>query len=494
MYGDIQLNNHLILRYGLTKEFFETFRSLKYRGIEIPTVVLRPFHHYIQSFVNNNVTNRKLITTLKTKHQFTTMRDVQLKLARLPLPRVQRNLRTVKHRNTILLPGRLAPFALKSLPKANILFTISDREDQKILKRSLLPRQMRVFNYSKKVATQKIPKKAQKVLLNRMNILLRKMRNHRLFGRPSFKKWLINHIKVAIKNIKILDILIRKEPIKVISARSEIINPGTTLSLLAAKYHLPFVNIPQVLIGDASLIPTRASHYCVWGKNQQDWLIKRGIPPSKITQTGNINFESAKSFKCRNKQQFHNMLSIPENHTVITFASQPFYKQVNSTIVRWIQQTLSSLRNATVLIKPHPNDKTNFKALFRPTTKIIVLSKDHSLYDVLCHTDYLMTVSSNSAIEAAMFKKAIIVLKPKIPYHYNQSYNDYHAHLVKAKAGPVVLNKEDLSKIFKKITYAPYYKQFLMKQTALFLNQTLIPASPSASVAKVMKTLLKKRR
>jgi len=388
----------------------------------------------------------------------------------------------------------MAPFALKSLSKAHILFTISDKEDQKVLKRYTLPSQMKVFNYSQKLTKQKISRHTQNILLNRMNIILRRMRNHRLFSHSSFKKWLITHIKVAIKNIKLLDNLIRKEPIKVISARSEIINPGTTLSLLAAKYNLPFVNIPQVLIGDASLLPTRASHYCVWGNNQQDWLRKRGISPSKIIQTGNINFESANNFKCRSKEHFFKMLSIPQDHTVITFASQPFNKKVQSTIVSWIQQSLSTLRKAIVLIKPHPNDKTDFKALLKPTEKIIVLSKEYSLYDVICHTDYLMTVSSNSAIETAMFNKAIIVLQPSIPYHYDQSHNDYHAHLVKAKAGPVVSKKGDLSKIFMKITNDPYYKQTLLKQSTDFLNQTLISASPSASVAKVMKTLLRKRR
>ncbi|WP_183040914.1 hypothetical protein [Salipaludibacillus neizhouensis] len=47
----------------------------------------------------------------------------------------------------------------------------------------------------------------------------------------------------------------------------------------------------------------------------------------------------------------------------------------------------------------------------------------YKLFDLLKKSDYCMTISSTTAVEAAMFKKGIIVLQPKIPYEFIINYN-----------------------------------------------------------------------
>lgn len=67
MYGDDRLNNHYILRYGLTHEFFQAFHQLTHSDIEIPLTLVRYFHIWIKPFVNAQRTNDQYVQKLQKK-------------------------------------------------------------------------------------------------------------------------------------------------------------------------------------------------------------------------------------------------------------------------------------------------------------------------------------------------------------------------------------------------------------------------------------------
>lgn len=69
---------------------------------------------------------------------------------------------------------------------------------------------------------------------------------------------------------------------------------------------------------------------------------------------------------------------------------------------------------------------------------------------MLSQIDCLMTISSNTAIEAALFAKPLLILQPNIPYHYQLSHNQINAHLAKAQAGEIINNVTDLIQAVKK--------------------------------------------
>ncbi|MBZ5751969.1 hypothetical protein [Metabacillus rhizolycopersici] len=478
MYGEDILNNHYTLRYSLTKEFFETFSSLKYFNIELPLVIIRYFHAYIQEHVNENINNEQYVTSMKKKHSLITMKDAQHTLSRNP--RLEQNLSADPIRKMILMPGIMAPFALKQLARHEVMFMVTNDNDLRTLENVELPKQMQIFQYRQNFINEKVSAIAFKDIESTAIKILNNIKIHPLFKSQEFTTWLFKHLRIAIRIINVLKTLINNYPIKVIVDHVEIVNPGTTLSLLAKQYNLPFFNIPRVLISDRSLIPTRASHHCAWGENYKIWLQKRGIPASKIYETGNINFEYKKYFSPMPKLDFLKSLSIPSHHKIITFTTQPFIESTNLTIIDWIKEAIGPNDPLTLIIRPHPHDKYDYNSLFVNQKNIIVSQIEYNLYDILHNTDIVMTVSSSTSIEAALLGKGIIVLQPPIPYHYEIQNNNFHSHLVRAGAGPVIYDQNGLSATLSKLSKDPEFINIVLSQTQKFLKNTInSPGRPS---------------
>ncbi|WP_028608503.1 hypothetical protein [Paenibacillus harenae] len=493
MFGQERLNAHNIVKYGLTKEFFERFRTLKYNGIELPPTMMRSFHMFIMPYVNRHMTNRSYVSAMRRKHRLATMRNVQSALFRKP--KVTTNLGKVSSRTTILLPAKLVSFALEKLLRYKVVIIVSDANDRKALFGKRLPSNFKIYNYSQAIRRVQVPVKIRDNLKKYISRYMKLNRRHPVFGKSRFGSWFYRQSLSSIKANRVLDHLIRRYPIGIVIDHIEISNPGTTLVLLANKYNLPFINVPQLLIADRSLIPARASHYVVWGKSYKKWMTRRGIAPGKIIIGGNIRFKSGMRKVKMSRPAFLKQYRIPPNHIVVTYTSQPFDRRVNATVLRWIRQTSRLPIPVIFIIKPHPEDSFNYSRYIRENQKIRLLPGNNGLNNVLQNTDLVMTISSNTAIEAAMFKKGIIVLQPTIPYDYDHHNNDFNAHLVHAAAGMVAYNHGDLARHLKSYCVSKQSRIRTAVRSNAFLKQTLnTSVNPSVVLLKVVRKLLKRKR
>ncbi|WP_096439197.1 hypothetical protein [Alteribacter populi] len=492
MYGEETLNNHAILNFSLTKEFFETFSSLKHLQIELPLVLVRYFHSYIRDHVSENQSNQRYVSAIQNKHLLFTMKEVQQTLARSP--KVERNLSAVPHRNMIILPASMVTFAMKQLSQHKVLLMIGRKDDQKYLENIKLPNNIQVFDFYHHLRKEQVPKVEFSDILLRANLILNNNQLNPIFKTDSFKEWLMRHLNIATRIVSTLEKMVRRFPIKVIIDQAEIINPGTALSLLSQKFNLPFIHIPHLLYSDRTLIPTRASHYCAWGKNYKNWLQKRGIPSTSIYETGNISFE----YKARSqisKAKLLQEFNIPSHHKIITYTTQPFQESVNAMIVNWINKALKPEYPITVVVCSHPGDKIDYNNYIKNQKNMIVSPAEYNLYNILTNTDLVMTISSTTSVEAAMLGKGLLVLQPPIPYHYELQNNNFHSHLVRAGAGPPITNANQLSNVFTKMMNASGFLNVLSNQSQSFLRDTIHSSGrPSVLVRRIIVNALKEVR
>ncbi|MFD1436007.1 hypothetical protein ACFQ5F_13990 [Kroppenstedtia eburnea] len=494
MYGQERLNPHYVLRYGWTKEFFEHFSPLQYRNIELPLTLVRNFHVFIRPIVNTHLSDDNFVRHMKKKHQMLTVRNAQQVLQRMP--NVVRDLSKVPGRNTIVMPAIMIQFALEQFPETPVIITISNKRDKIALENKNLPPHFTVFDIYKERKKFELSETEITKLKRVANRLLRKKKQHIVFGQPRFKKWLYKHLIEAQMMVKCLHHLIINRPVGVTVDHVEIVNPGTTLSLLAATYNLPFINVPQVLISDRSLIPTRASHYLIWGENYEKWLLKRGIPSSKISIVGNLKFEYAAKAKTRSREPVRHLLRIPDEHLVVTFTTQPFSfaEQVNKNLIQWIGTASQSLP-LTVIIRAHPYDPFDYCSLLSNQTNIKISPPKIDLHDLFKETDFMLTISSNTAIEAALYKKGILVLQPELPYDYEHHNNDFNAHLARARAGPVIRNSLQLRQEFDALLKNPQHRKQVVEQGQLFLKNTIAQKGPpSVLVRRFIQLLLHEKQ
>lgn len=488
MYGGEKLNNHLILRYGLTKEFFEKFSALQYSGIELPLTMIYDYHFkVIQSLVNKNISNPSYIN--KKNYPFRSMKDIQSLLYRAP--QCSKNLADNPRQKTILLPGRYLPIALNELQNHSVILLISSRKDAETVKNiSILPSNFQVFNLNENIKKAKIPDETLKTILIKANKLINENLNHEVFGTKNFNVMLQKHIIKSIKQIYVLQTLIVKKGVRVILEQSEYISPGNILSLLAHKFNLTFINVQYFLISDVSIVPSRASYYCVWGENTKIWLEGRGISGNHVIPIGSLRFEIQNvPSEMKSRNEIMNMLKINKKDFIITFITQDYSEKVNHTIMNWILKVINSIP-VTVVIKPHRRDKLDYsKYLQNPN--VIIVTPDLHLYDLIKNTDFIMTISSNVAIEGAMYNKGILILQPDIDYDYRYNYNDYYRHLANADAGYIINNDLDLLKTITKLVNNKEDRDNLVRKGQIFLKKTLDhTSSPSFQIKNLIQKIL----
>ncbi|MBM7094956.1 UDP-N-acetylglucosamine 2-epimerase [Bacillus sp. H-16] len=468
MYGDSRLNDYSSLKYGLTRSFFEGYSDLTYKGVEIPTTLIRVFHQYIKVYVDRNYQKKNNIV----KHSMTDMKHVQHALTRSP--KVYKDLSLFPNRKTVVIPASLVSFALENLKKESLILMAINEEEEKMLNSLALPRNFQIYSYRKGITSVRLPRKTVNVIRRKASRIHPKKEINTLFKRETFKYWLNKQIPVAVRIITSLDRLVRKKMIKLFICPVEIINPWTTLGILAKKYNLPFVNMPQVLISDRSLIPTRASHHFAWGRNYKQWLVKRGVPASSVLETGNLNFDNkyhSRSFMTAH--QFADICPVSPDHKIFVFTSQPFTDQTNLHIINWIKRVEKENLPAHFLIRPHPYDHVDYSEFFSGSGNVSISNPRLGLYDLLHHSHFVMTVSSNTAIEGALMNNGIIVLQPDMDYHYEHHNNDFNSFLVKGNAGSVIQSGESLLNVVEDILHNPVFERDLLEKAKKFVGETI---------------------
>ncbi len=331
----------------------------------------------------------------------------------------------------------------------------------------------------------------QKMLLkNQVTQLLSKSPKHYYFSTPLFKQWFITNALHILRWVFILDRLLIKSKPAVMIVQSEASIHGGILGLLSKKYNIPFINMPLLLIGDRTIIPTRADYYFVWGSNQKKWFMERNTKENKIFETGNIKFFCELERSICSKKYFLNELNIPAHHHIFGFTSQPF-PDANGRIEEWINAIPNHLP-VTILVKKHKNDPHEYPIL-NGKPNIRILPPDYALYEFLAHIDCLMTISSNTAIEAALVDKPLLILQPPIPYHYQLNHNQNNAHLVKAQAGEIIESANHLVTSIKKVIINSEYRNELKRKAGKFLSRTLaaVDEAPILTKSKIVEIISK---
>lgn len=469
MYGENKLSEHHRLFYGLSKEFVELFAPLQIDGIELPLVLLRDYHVYIRSLAGSGLENPALLPGIQKRHPLYSFSEVQKALQRMPP--LAEDLSSDRSRKILAITVPFLPFVLERFPDSEVIVILLSGREEDYFPKVRLPRKYRLLKLAEEARSACLNPIAVSEQLKELDLLLGNLFQHPVFGQQQFRLWLRRMIPVAMKNIQTMRRWLIENRIAMIICHTEMKNPGATLALLAAQYNLPFINAPVHLITDQNIIPTRARFYCVWGKNYRTWLQKRGINPSKIICTGNLRFEYEQRQKKMSREIFQSQLKLQQNDLLFAYTTQPLQEEVRKTLLKWIEEALTGLP-ITVLIKKHHNDHLDYHTLVN-SSQIILTPESIKLYDLLPNVDYLMTVSSTTAIEATLLQKGLIVLQPEQPDRFDGNSINYHAHLAKAKAGFIATSPQKLRDILAGICFNKKLRKNLEQFSENFIVNTI---------------------
>ncbi|WP_203289895.1 hypothetical protein [Metabacillus sp. cB07] len=477
MFGENEVNDYHLLKYSLLDDFFKYFSSIIIFGVPLSHCLAGQFLlPHLQPFVDSNLSNRNLLAILRKQNRFLEMSDIHQKLGK------NANVNTVNlktNRKAILLSDEYSSFAYEQLREYDVtLYGVISKP----LPAEKPPNFKHYYfrNVLMKVNNQ-VLNKQQRLLGSQIEEALKLLPAHYYLSSQHFRQWLLKAYKGVIKWVYMLDQLILKTKPSVIICPSEASIFGTILGLLAKKYTIPFINMPLLLIGDQPLIPSRADYYFVWGDNQKKFLQSRNISETKIIKTGNVKFYYERKPADLTKEEFMNTWEIPENHKIIGFTTQPF-PNTNDQIERWIDSVPKSFP-VSFIVKKHRADQHEY-SIIQNNENVKFVPADYPLYEFLHHLDALMTISSNTAVEAALLNKPLLILQPNIPYHYKLSHNKLNSHLVHAEAGEIVNDENSLKENLYQLASDPEFTLNLQKKLQVFLSHSLSAFEDSPAIVK----------
>ncbi|MED3833347.1 CDP-glycerol glycerophosphotransferase family protein [Peribacillus frigoritolerans] len=476
MYGEVEVNDYHLLKYSLLNDFFLYFSSLNIYGLPIAQCLTEQFLSHIQPFIDQTRLNQNVIRKFRKHQKFQTMGDINEKLIsldKISLVTIQKN------KKSILLSDEYYDFAVDQLKEYKVTMYGVIRN----VHHNNLPNQFESFIYRDELlkTNARLVNQQQMVLKSQVEQKFKVSPTHYFFSNTKFQQWFTTACMNSVKWIYLLDQLILKTRPIVIITPVEAGIYGRVLSLLSKKYNIPFINMPLLLVGDRSIIPSRADHYFVWGRNQKNWLLSRKITHNKITETGNVKYYYEMKNSTVSKDSFYKKLNIPNDHCIIAFTTQPF-PNTNNKLEKWIEVIPNNLP-VTILVKKHRNDKYEYPFLTKKEN-VKIIANNYPLYDFLSQIDCLITISSNTAIEAILFDKPLLILQPTIPYHYHLNHNQINAHLANAQAGETIKTATELLRAVRKVIADPNYIDGLKKKGNQFLSETLITVDQAPMLAK----------
>ena len=156
--------------------------------------------------------------------------------------------------------------------------------------------------------------------------------------------------------------------------------------------------------------PTAFAVLCDYAKEE---ILKRGIDPKSVYVTGQPAFDKHPWYLIHTeKEDVCKKLGIDSNKALITFMSQPNAERedVFRTLMEAVKKIGSNRIN--MVVKLHPNEDGKIQQIIMNEMGVndIVLVKNIDARELLAISDFIITVSSTTGLEAAVMGKPLVYI------------------------------------------------------------------------------------
>ncbi|NEW08518.1 hypothetical protein GK047_21195 [Paenibacillus sp. SYP-B3998] len=491
MYGENAINDHMLLRYGYVEDLLTAFESFIYKDIKLPLLMIEAWYRFMRETVDEQLQSTEYVSRKRAECHETTMSDYQKGFQKCV--NRQGSFGYDPERTMVLICGQFIDTALKVLHDKHVLVMLTNGLDAAAIRGKEMPETFVLFDFTAEFLRIRRDKASlREEWLPRIEEIIVKHKEHPLFARNLFKGWMLNQVIESISLLDTADMLLHQYPIGIILDHSELIYPGNALSLLASTYNLPFLYVQNNLVSDVNIIPSWASYYCVWGRYTEDWLIQKGVDPYQVRSIGNLRFEHDEKKARKTKQELLDELKIGEKMSILALTTQPYSESTNGIIMEWLREAIADL-SVVLVIQPHRDDFVSYDKWL--DTRICSMPLGFTLQDLLAVSDFVATISSTTALEAAFYGKPLLVLQPPIPYHFNLNHNDYHKHLAQAEAGLIVRSSLELRGGLLKLLHNEKERAEILYRGSHFLHSSMVVDEllPSQRLYRLVKEIMSRK-
>ena len=173
--------------------------------------------------------------------------------------------------------------------------------------------------------------------------------------------------------------------------------------------------VPTVMVQHGKSNPIQSfeplvNHVAAWGELSKEFLMTRGYDPDNVTVTGSPKFDHLHDLEI-DEDHLRTELGIDDVSDVLMLASQPLSKDVRHTIVTAVCESLESMSDVVLLIRPHPREDgallQDIAAQYDVETAYAPHQDIHHLVELV---DVVTGINSTVLFEASLMDTPAIVL------------------------------------------------------------------------------------
>ena len=233
------------------------------------------------------------------------------------------------------------------------------------------------------------------------------------------------------KNMRIAEKFIRRKKIKAVLLRHDMREFERTVITVAKQQDIPALVVQHGIVAEENFIDFMfADATFIWGDACRDWF-KLKDERKKLFVTGNPRYDVCFNWKPSNQRvEFFNNLKLDPKKTTILFATQAIVKfssyrtdDENEILTKKLLDFFKITPQYQLIVKIHPyEDEKVYKHIFKGYgLSNVRLLTDINIFELIVHSDLLITKNSTTGLEAMIFDKPLITIelakrRDQVPY------------------------------------------------------------------------------
>lgn len=412
----IYLSNY----WTLYKEFVETFSHLKFR--EIPIVLLTNFYQQIDS-------------ELKMK-----MEEENFHL-KINAPKLDQE--------------KIQPYFEKWLEKIRASWMVKPKEGKVLINADYTripeqtymnkfdPGQTLILSRSKGSHIYGIPcenmgkyvevnhEESDKLVKEATN-LFESFTTHLAFGNEFFQQTFIKRIPQIVNTLGMVFNLFEKQEISSIVVGTTEDMQSRALSIVGSSKGIRSVCLQHgILMGEEAFMPVFTNIVGVYGDYEKNWYAKRGLSKERVAELGHPKFDEIFMDTATEKVDLIKKYGLDPNKQTLLVITGP---QLDVLRFEALMEGILNESNFQIIIKPHPWEmgKKKYGMYLELEEKYdslqVYTSRDNHLYELLSHSDGVVSSLSTVALESILFNKPVFIfnfLKSNRHYDYFDILGEY---------------------------------------------------------------------
>ncbi|WP_431801492.1 CDP-glycerol glycerophosphotransferase family protein [Halobacillus andaensis] len=459
--------------WSLYYEFLETFKVLKYKGFSIP--YLCHFRSLIRN--NNNVYNnlssedfiKSLTHEVKDKQSFQELFNaykrthVNKSKSKLPKKSNHPEKKVVLYDAAKLL--RFPKDTINKYFKPSETIALYDFKPKN--KKRKVMKGIPIEGVPKHYLNQyraKVNSNIQ-ILKRKAAEIISTFSNHPMFNHKKFKPYFDKQIEGIVHRIEEAGRYFSRNPVSCIVFSSTHYYQSRTIAMVAAEVGIPTICMQHGIIGnEIGYIPQIADVEAVYGDFEAEWFKQLGVSKKSIEVIGHPRFDTIHKKPAVSKRALEKQLGLKPGKKMIVMIVRN-----DQQIKKWREfiKALGNKRDYNIVVRDYP------RLTPHPlTTKYPYLypSKDIQLYDLIHHSDLVVTYLSTVGLEAMIAGKPVFILSTPFPNY--TGYYDYLGELT--QTDPV-----KVSKLINKYFSDTNMKKLVNKRRKRFLARAYPAVKPS---------------